>query len=146
MYIDSVNGLTHLTAHGGHVLVNGGKIVKEIWLTQGESARDWQEVSDLVLLTPQEQQQRVDELEQTNAELVSQKEELVSQKEELVEENRVLKADWEDITKLTAQVTKLKKFKVDDELPIVDNNEPIADEMPVVKDNVMSGTIGGSTI
>lgn len=63
MYIDTINGLTHLTAHGGHVLVNGGKIVKEIWLTQGESARDWQEVSDLVLLTPQEQQQRLNELE-----------------------------------------------------------------------------------
>lgn len=72
MYIDTINGLTHLTAHGGHVLVCGGKIVKEIWLTQGESSRDWQEVSDLVLLTPQEQQQRVDELEQKNAELENQ--------------------------------------------------------------------------
>lgn len=144
MYIDTINGLTHLTAHGGHVLVNGGKIVKEIWL-QGESSWEWKEVSGLVLLSPQEQQQRVDELEQTNAELVSQKEELETKKADLEEENRVLKADWEDVVKLTAQVTKLKKFNVDDELPVV-NDLPIADEMPVVKDKVMSGTIGGSTI
>lgn len=68
MYIDTINGLTHLTAHGGYVLVNGGKIVKEIWLTPSESASDWQEVSDLVLLTPQEQQQRLNELEAFNLE------------------------------------------------------------------------------
>ena len=110
MYIDTINGLTHLTAHNDHVLVNGGKIVKEIWLTKSESAIDWQEVGDLVLLTPQEQQQRIDELEQKNKEL-----------EESVTE---FEHKWNNLDAVKARFNALGKL-VKDTQPIGDYLNPI---------------------
>ncbi|MCQ2105947.1 MAG: hypothetical protein MJZ26_09165 [Fibrobacter sp.] len=63
MYTDTTsNGLTHIKAHEGYVMTKGSEIVREIWLTGG-GCNEWTEVSDLVLLTPQEQQQRLNELE-----------------------------------------------------------------------------------
>lgn len=110
MYTDTTNGLTHLKAHEGYVLTKGSEIVKEIWITNGGGANAWKEVSDLVLLTPQEQQQRVDELEQKNKEL----------KDSVTE----FEHKWNNLDAVKARFTALGKL-IKDNQPIGDYLNPI---------------------
>jgi hypothetical protein len=78
MYIETKNGYTHLTAHEGRVLSNEriGVVSKDIYLSPSMNANDWKEVSEFVLLTPQEQQNRLSELENKLAEAKAMTEDL----------------------------------------------------------------------
>lgn len=78
MYIETKNGYTHLTAQEGRVLSNEriGVVSKDIYLSPSMNANDWKEVSEFVLLTPQEQQNRLSELENKLAEAKAMTEDL----------------------------------------------------------------------
>ena len=96
MYIETKNGYTCLTAQEGRILSNEriGVIAKEVYISQSMGTNDWKEVSEFVLLTPQEQQQHLDELENKVADF----------------ENK-----WNDAEALQARVDELGKVIPSDE-------------------------------
>lgn len=63
MLIDTKNYYTHLTADKGMILSNGKVLAKEVFIPSSANADEWNEVSEFVLMTPEEQQNRITELE-----------------------------------------------------------------------------------
>lgn len=97
MYTDTTsNGLTHIKAHEGYVMTEGNEIVKEIWLTGG-GVNEWTEVSALVLLSPEEQQRRINEMQAQ-----------IEQNQSAIDE---WENKWNDKSALVARVNELGKVE-----------------------------------
>lgn len=72
MFIDTKNFYTCLTADSGMMLSNGKFLAKQVFIPLSANADEWSEVSEFVIMTPQEQQKRLTELEQKRQELEQQ--------------------------------------------------------------------------